>query len=243
MKENSKTEIKTAEKKKVNKLAIIAFSLAFVLLACLAVTFFHSDFYDTILRKTGINGGGIDSTIMLSWKRSLSKSQFDSVFLGDSITSQGKWEDEFGAKTCVLAVPGTTVEGCAQMAEAIPQMSAKKVFVMVGVNNLGNWNYLKTIEKDYQRLIDALKDSDIKLYIESILPVCASSKVDNAKVKEANQLIKKIAEENDCVYVDIYDSFLDENNEYMDSGLSKDGIHLNDKGYKKLYSLLKPYTE
>lgn len=47
------------EKRKINKPAIVAFSLCFVFLLGFFAMFFNSKLYDDILRKTGVSRGGV----------------------------------------------------------------------------------------------------------------------------------------------------------------------------------------
>ena len=180
---------------------------------------------------------------MSSWKRSLDNQTCKTVFLGDSITAQGKWEERYGDDVCVLAIPGTTVYGCLKMSDFIPQLSPKKIFVMVGVNNLANWNYESAVKEDYQKLIDNLKGIGAQIYIESILPACSPSSVDNESIVEVNKIIKSVAESNDCIYLDIHDEFLDENGNKMKRELTKDGIHLNENGFNVLYGIIDKYVK
>ena len=78
------------------------------------------------------------------------------------------------------------------------------------------------------------------MYIQSILPVREPSDVSNEKVLEANKIIKLIAEENCCTYIDLHKEFIDENG-MLKEEYSRDGVHLKPAGYDKWVSILKEY--
>lgn len=61
------------------------------------------------------------------WNKSLSNTEANIVFLGDSLTCGGDWETYFPKmKICTLAVPGDSLEGVRQRAVMIETVKAKK---------------------------------------------------------------------------------------------------------------------
>ncbi len=166
----------------------------------------------------------------------------DTVFVGDSITAQGDWQQRYpNSDVKVFAIPGCRVSAGVQLSELAVTLKPKKVFLLIGVNNVSDYNYLNTLQRDYGELLQNLVKTDAKIYVESILPVCSPSGVSNDRINSANQVLKELAEEYHCVFIDTHEAFLDSLGEKMDPALTKDGVHLNDQGYERLYQLLDQY--
>lgn len=91
----------------------------------------------------------------------------------------------------------------------------KKVYVMLGVNELG-WAYSDIFIEKYGELVDKIKEikPDAEIYIQSILPVSEkksnSDKIYNMeKINEYNGLIQKMAEEKKVYYLNVAEAVAD----------------------------------
>lgn len=229
--------------KKLNKITIFSFILAFVFAAFGLFSFFHSDYYDRLSAKLGYAGKGYNHYLVNSWKNSLNGVTSDTVFVGDSITAQGDWYEKYGDDIRVLAVPGCRIKEGIQLSEIAVTLSPKKVFVLIGVNNISTLNYEDAIRRDYGELLDVLCESNAKIYVESILPVCEPSSVSNDRIRSANAILEDLAKEHGCEFLDIFDNFLDDSAARLDKELTKDGIHLNDAGYQVLMNSLDSFIK
>ena len=112
----------------------------------------------------------------------------------------------------------------------VEQLRLQKVFLLAGVNNVSRWNYEKTIEERYGLLLQRLNEIGCEVYVRSILIVREPSKVRNEHILKANEIIEKLADKYDMIYIDIAAGFKDAEG-YMNKDLTKDGIHLNKFGY------------
>lgn len=224
-----------SENRKWKQTTVIFIILTIVSMITSVFFFTKTDYWDRIVTKLGWGGYNPSSReeyIIDGWSASLAYFDADVYFLGDSITYGGDWASYFPDSTvCKLAVPGDDIAQVSYRADMAVNSQTRKVFVMVGVNNLSRGNFEKSIANDYEILIEKLKMCDCEVYIQSILPTREPSEVDNKRVARANEIIKEIAEAKGCIYVDLYSAFLDGNHE-MDKSLTKDGIHLNENGYK-----------
>jgi hypothetical protein len=115
----------------------------------------------------------------------------------------------------------------------------KKIFMMFGENELG-WPNTEMFEQKYKELIDKARkyQKDAEIYLLAVTPVSKAVSLknedctNNERIVEFNELIKKIASDNNCKYGDVYTPVADEDGSLPDSAAS-DGIHFGEKYYKK----------
>ena len=183
------------------------------------------------------------------WTNTLKKMNhdFDVVFFGNSITGGSNFHEYFpNVSICNLGYPGDALDGMILRIDQIKAVNAKKVFIMAGINGLKN-QPLDVFENKYERLVRTIKaeNADIEIYLQSILPVnnkISNNKyASNDKINDANKIIKYIAKENDCVYIDVNQLYI--KNGELDSSMTKDGVHLLPEAYEKWACLLKTYIE
>ncbi len=162
----------------------------------------------------------------------------DIVFLGDSLTNKGLWE-EFYPEYIVKnrGISGDTIEGVAARLESVFATKPDRIFLMIGVNDimfgrLGSGKF----ENDYDGLLRELTDSDAEIYVMSILPVGAQAEESfgselNSWIREANGMIAEMCEDHGAHYIDVRDGFSDGAGRLRDE-LTYDGIHLTGEGYE-----------
>lgn len=182
------------------------------------------------------NGGGYNyhanpyydaylSTFLLNDKKS------NIVFLGDSITLGGKWEEFFPDKSILNRGIGSDVsEGILERFYEVERHAPNKIFLMVGCNDIAmDIPMDKTVENVEQILIKASRDlPKCTIYLQSILP----SHLDNGKIRELNSAYKKLSEQYDnCIYINLYPLFLDEDGNPNDKYFAFDQVHLTGEGY------------
>lgn len=193
--------------------------------------------------RGGYSPSGRESYLIEAWSGALDDFDTDVVFLGDSITYGGDWEEYFPElSVCKLAVPGESIEQILYRADMIEKLQPQKVFVLAGVNNISRGHYEDTIKKNYSLLLQELSEMNCEIYVQSILPVRTPSEVDNSRIDIANEIIEGLANDYGCVYIDIHTAFLDENSE-MKEELTKDGIHLNENGYAVWIEQIESYVQ
>lgn len=100
------------------------------------------------------------------------------------------------------------------------------------------WNTKKNFEKEYKELISKSKNYTKDIYIlwlsnvnESLVSPFPWSKKNecykNDRIKEFDKIIKKIAEENNIKYIELFD--------LLDDKYLEDWIHPNSKWHKKIF--------
>lgn len=164
----------------------------------------------------------------------LQPKNIDAVFIGDSITEKGNWNEFFpNIKTANRGIGSDTTEGILKRLDNIISLNPKKVFIMVGVNDLALNIKKDTIINNYDSIIKTLKTKipNTALYIQSVLPVNSSgSKINNQDIDNLNIRIKELANKYSFDYIDI-NSKLKEN-EQLNNDYTIDGIHLKGNAYE-----------
>lgn len=214
-----------------------ALCLAALFAAAFATVFIHGGYPDKVLAKLGLRRNEVPVDWATGWCRCLEYSGVDAdvVFFGDSITSGGDFSRFFpDISICNLGVPGDTLRGMAERGEMIAAVKPEKVFVMGGINSLTDSSYDRTLE-EYRALLDRIGEvTDAEVCVQGILPVSAKQEkrlfVRNSTISRFNLEIAMLAEERGYTYIDLYGVFLKDGE--MDPACTKEGIHLNAKGYR-----------
>lgn len=167
----------------------------------------------------------------------------DAVFIGDSRTegfgmysglknSVFYTEKGLMVDTIFKLKPVKSKNGKITILDALKQRSFGKVYIMLGVNELG-WVYDSIFIDKYTQLLDAIKKSQpgAVIYVQSILHVSKEKSdkdkiYNNNKINKRNKLLKKMAEDEGVVYLDVNEAVTNKEGAlYADA--SKDGVHLN----------------
>ena len=105
-------------------------------------------------------------------------------------------------------------------------------------------NVVKNIQKIFKEIKKHRKNT--KLYYQSIYPVNKSAPNSSAQnrsnedIKYVNLKMKEFCDENNIVYIDMYDELADDDGNY-DLEYSKDGLHPNNLGYARISRVLLKY--
>jgi lysophospholipase L1-like esterase len=123
--------------------------------------------------------------------------------------------------------------------EALTQTPFRKVYIMLGINELG-WAYSDLFIKRYSETVDEIQNiaPQAQIYIQSLLPVSKErSKNDaiynNANIEKYNELIQKMAAEKKLYYLNVAQCVADSEGNLAGEA-STDGIHLQ-KAYCDLW--------
>lgn len=174
------------------------------------------------------------------------------VFLGDSITSRydlNKYFPNYNVYNSGIA-GNMTKDILENMENRVFAYNPTKVFVLIGTNDLvysglDNDGIKNNIEEIINKIYE--KNSNIKIYMESIYPVNNSINKEivetrtNENIKDLNNKIEKICN-NKCTYINMYDNLTDKNGN-MKRIYTVDGLHLNKIGYKVITNKLIKYLD
>jgi lysophospholipase L1-like esterase len=155
----------------------------------------------------------------------------DIVFLGDSITEGGPWEELFpDLRVRNRGIGGDTSEGVLARLEQITRATPAKVFLLIGTNDLQRGASEAEIVADITEILDRLKQEtpDTEVYLQSVLPRAPSYR---AAVEALNARLAEVALERGSAWVDLYPAFLDPETGGIRAELSNDELHLLGPGY------------
>ncbi|MDO5608606.1 MAG: GDSL-type esterase/lipase family protein [Capnocytophaga sp.] len=183
----------------------------------------------------------------------------DVIFLGNSITNGGEWTELFGNKNMKnRGISADTSEGVLDRLAPIVKGKPKKIFLLIGTNDIARKNPLNSVStqtidsiaQNIEKIVLEVKKASpkTKFYLQSILPVNADFKMFNEHqqpeaIKLLNQKIKQISEKHNVRYVDLYTHFVVENTDKLNPDYTNDGLHLTGEGYLLWARLIKPYLK
>lgn len=157
------------------------------------------------------------------------------IFIGDSITDYGEFQEYFPNEVVLnRGIRNDVSKGVLNRIQEVVNRNPKEAYLMIGVNDIRYSKGSKNFEKHITAIVKSFEGESSKLIIQSILPVnneLFGNEVSNKKVKQFNEVLQRIAEENRIEYIDLHSSFVDKNGQ-LDEKFTIDGIHLNGEGYK-----------
>ncbi|MBQ3378384.1 MAG: hypothetical protein IJG50_00790 [Clostridia bacterium] len=132
--------------------------------------------------------------------------------------------------------------------ENVAQTGAKKVYIMLGVNDL-TWASITLTVSNLRTLIDEIKAAspDVQIYIQSVTPRIAGfvGEPDNKKIFEYNLELYKMCREEGYYFVDVAYALRDENGCLPDelcSDLNSLGIHFTNEACRIWVKYLRTHT-
>ena len=182
----------------------------------------------------------------------------NAVFLGNSRTEgfklysglkQGTFVYGTGATVDTIFKKSTwVVDGTAMpMLDAVKTMGPDQIYTMFGTNELG-WVRPDLFKEHYGKVIDRLQEDhpEAQIILQSILPVTKTqeekhSYVNNERITLFNGLIRELAEEQGCWYLDVQAAVVDEDG-FLREDCSYDGVHLNRTGCAHWHDYLKTHA-
>ncbi len=180
----------------------------------------------------------------------------DTVFVGDSITygmaSYGylSYDHVFAkiglhqgtalSSSCVY----TSKTQSYTISEALKMAKPGKVIVTLGINAIYNYKH-DSFYDQYEELINKIKKAtpDSKIIIQSVFPVAEywannMGKPDyNKYIAYVNQKLYDLAEKNECYFLYTYEKLTDDNG-YLLTQYSGDGLHLSRDGYTAVFDYI-----
>ena len=165
------------------------------------------------------------------------------VFVGNSITNMHEWWEAFGCENNIVnrGVWGTFISETVENIEAVAMGKPKKVFFMVGTNDLGK-NGSRNIEdiiENTRIMVERLQKVSpaTEIYIQGILPSVYNRVLE--QLQETNVRLQELCNEYNITYIDLWDDLISLT---QDNTHTLDGLHMKASGYqiwtKKIESLV-----
>ena len=164
------------------------------------------------------------------------------VFIGNSITNMHEWWEAFGNHNVVnRGVSGAITDEALANIEAIAAGKPKKVFIMLGTNDLGTAgiNTTEHVLANITLIVERFKQTspNTEIYVQSILPSTSGIRTLDA-LSAANTALKTMCTEKGAIYIDLWNAMQGITN----NTLSYDYLHLTSDGYKIWCDIIAPYV-
>lgn len=157
------------------------------------------------------------------------------MFVGDSITQRNEWAEMFDNNQIINR--GIDSDRLTWLNERMPNLLANKpskLFIMIGINDIMDGKRENQMMQEYRVILEQFKAlEECKIYVQSCLPVNNTEynhPIDNTVVQAVNAKLESLVKEYGHTYINLYESFVSSSNE-LQSEYTKDGVHLNGRGY------------
>jgi lysophospholipase L1-like esterase len=162
------------------------------------------------------------------------------LFLGDSITEAGNWNEWFPSYRILnRGIGGDTVEGVrGRLGTAVNRPAA--ISLLVGTNDLHRQARVAGIAAQFAELVYQIRTlaPDSPLIVNSVMP---RGRRWASRIHELNQRYAATARDADAGYVDLWPALAD--GDALRAAYTRDGIHLNGHGYQAWVDVLRPRLE
>ena len=181
----------------------------------------------------------------------LPTSSKDIIFLGNSITDGAEWSELFqNHHVKNRGISGDTTWGVYDRLETVLKGNPKKIFLLIGINDIGRGKDNQYVIEGIERIISRIKKEKprTRLYVQSILPVNPIYGKFNGHTSQwkripiINESIRNIAQNEGVTYIDLFSSFVDKEGK-MNKDLTNDGLHLLGQGYEIWKKVILPYLK
>jgi len=130
--------------------------------------------------------------------------------------------------------------------DGVKATGAKKVFIMLGMNDFMLYGFDGTIESAESLIGEIIsKSPDAKIYVQSVTPIIASKESGsktNANVRKLNTMLRQMCDEHGWTYLDVASVMVDSNGALKPSYCGDPdtmGIHFTDAACKAWVEYLK----
>lgn len=169
------------------------------------------------------------------------------VFAGDSMVAYFPLS-RYGLNDLVYnqGIPGDTTDGLFNRLDQIIRLQPKKVILHIGLNDFVLTNHDTPTTMDFiKKIIDTLNEQikDVEITIIGLTPINKSSFKNQMFVKyrnldDADEINHQLQMLTHIEFIPLFDDLVDEQGE-LKLTYTKDGIHLNEKGYDIYYQKIK----
>ena len=178
----------------------------------------------------------------------LPKTNKSIIFIGDSITDGCEWSELLQNPNIKnRGIGSDTTYGVLKRLDNIIQSEPEKVFLMIGINDLGRGESVSEITSNYDKILERLTKNvpNSEVFVQSVLPISKqklNTQISNEKVRSLNKEIKQLSQKYNLNYIDLYSLMISEDDQLI-SDVTTDGIHLNGSGYEIWRNAIQQYIK
>ena len=131
--------------------------------------------------------------------------------------------------------------------DAVKASGCKKVFIMLGMNDLNMYSSLDGCIRSMQTMISRIKSKNpgVKIYIQSMTPIVIGSekgRLNNKNIDQYNVMLKSLAASIGAVYIDVATPLKNSSNGLNPKYSSDQYVHLNNTGLDIWISALERFA-
>lgn len=177
----------------------------------------------------------------LSMFETMKASRPAAVWLGDSITDGCEWTELFpGKKMLNRGISADNTFGILNRLHEIIRRHPRKVFIMIGINDIARGIPDSIILRNYRRIIDSFRQQapQTRLIFQSLLPTnntftdFKNHQNKTEHILYVNRELESICHQYKIGFINLYPHFTDEEGR-LDARYTNDGLHLTGAGYLK----------
>lgn len=189
---------------------------------------------------------GIDSTFdnqhyrtRLEFFKAMPNQEGEIIFVGNSITEGGKWQEIIQQKHIInRGISGDVTYGILARLSEIVASKPRKIFLLCGVNDMKRGIPVPIIAANIERIVVQIKTQSPKteLFVQSVLPVHEGllpntyQNVRNEKITILNRDLMDICAKHQIRFVDLHPILTDRLGQ-LKAELTIDGLHLKQATY------------
>lgn len=204
-------------------------------------TFLVSSFYSFAQEQVAVDSSYANGHYLqrLDFFKKMPNQKNEIVFLGNSITEGGKWQELIPKKNVVnRGISGDVTFGVVARMDEVLASKPARIFILIGINDMKRGTPQNVILDNYKRIIAKIKEASpaTKVYMQSILPInkkmlpASYEKLSNANILEFNLKLKSFCEVQGLNYINLHEVFEGADGE-LKKELSIDGLHLKSAAY------------
>lgn len=204
------------------------------------------DFSQPAPEREAVDNSYFDDAAFVGDSRTDGLMLYSGIGTGKNLTSNGLSIFSLAEKKA-LTIDGEKYT----LLEALALEAYGKVYLSLGVNELGIYKD-ESFYSSYCEAIDRIRlvQPRAVIYIQGLIPINEAQVVayngnkynlSNEHLRVYNDLMRRVAEEKQVVYLDLYSEFADENG-YLPEDLSQDGVHLKKEPCQRWLAYLKSHT-
>ena len=176
----------------------------------------------------------------------------DIVFLGNSITDGGEWNELLAnPRVKNRGISGDRSSWMLDRLDPIVGGQPRKLFLLIGTNDLAAGTPAAEVVANVRKIVERFQSESprTKLYVQSVFPVNDSFKKYAAKhgrhdadIVAVNKGLQALCAEKGVTYLDVWGALADHDGK-LDKRYTNDGLHLMGEGYIVWRDAVLPYVK
>jgi len=161
------------------------------------------------------------------------------LFLGDSLTQEGSWQEWFPEQRVLNhGVGGDTTDAVLDRIDDVVAARPDEIVLLIGTNDLGTRQTVEHLVRTTETICVTLRRElpGSRMLLVSVLP---RGREFAQRIREANIHLRQFASTVRAQFLDLWPALAQEDGE-IDPRFSADRLHLTDEGYQAWLDELRP---